>query len=134
MNLEKSILCYLASPYSKYPHGLDMAVQHAAELVGKIMKRGLIAVSPIIVSHEVSKNSDIDPLSHEIWLAYDEGLLARCDLLIIAMLEGWEESVGIAWEIDYCERNNKAYVFLDPETMMMYRGRNKEEEFKVIYE
>jgi hypothetical protein len=48
-------------------------------------------------------------------------MMTRCDVLIVAHMTGWQESKGIAHEIDFFERANKSIYDLNPTTLMMHR-------------
>jgi hypothetical protein len=60
-------------------------------------------------------------MDHAIWLPFDEAMMTRCDVLIVAHMTGWQESKGIAHEIDFFERANKSIYDLNPTTLMMHR-------------
>lgn len=110
-------LIYLATPYSKYPGGTIKAYVAAAELAGRLMKAGLIVLSPIVHGHPISVHGDLDPLDHEIWLKLDRQIMQRCDAMLIAMMEGWRESYGIAKEIEYMTAWKKPIYELDPDSL-----------------
>lgn len=111
-------LAYLATPYSKYCKGIDVAFEHAAALAAKLLIKGVKVFSPITLTHPMAIYGHIDPLDHKIWIPFDETMMRMADALIVAMMDGWRESFGIAHEIRYFTGDNKPVVYLDPETLI----------------
>lgn len=105
---------YVATPYSKYPAGIEEAFKAACEGVGRLIKRGVPAFSPIAHSHSVAIYAGIDPLSHDIWLEADRPMMEAAHGLIVLMLPGWNESFGVAHEIEHFEKAGKPVIYLVP--------------------
>lgn len=99
-------LAYLATPYSRYPAGIEAAFQDAAALAARLLRAGILVYSPIAHTHPLAMYGLLDPLDH-IWLPFDELMMARCDTLIVAHMEGWRGSKGIAREIEFFKRAGK---------------------------
>jgi len=108
MNLEpfinKDLFWYLATPYTKYKYGHEVAFKHAAQVTGKLLMYGLKKVfSPIVHCHPVAYESFINPTNNAIWLD-EEGLLCTmmnvCDGLLVVPMPGYAESFGINFEIE----------------------------------
>lgn len=110
-------LWYVSTPYSRYPGGIENAFQDAAELTGRLIKAGVRAYSPIAHTHPIAMHGNIDPLDHNIWLPFDEAMMAVCDGIIVAQLPGWDQSYGINYEVDVFERAEKPVRFIDPESL-----------------
>lgn len=94
-----SVLIYLACPYS-HP---DPAVRQARfEAVNRaaaaLMRQGNYVLSPISHSHPIALTGDL-PLGWDYWEQYDRLLLAQCGRMVVLMLDGWRESVGIRGEV-----------------------------------
>lgn len=110
---------YLASPYSKYPKGLDAAFEDVARCAGALLDVGIAVFCPIVHGHHVARH--MQPMDcaddHERWMALDRVYLAKCDGLIVAMLDGWEKSKGVQEEIALTRWRKKPVYFLDPETL-----------------
>lgn len=96
----KSGLWYLASPYSKYPLGIEQAFIDVSVIAAELMKAGVHVYVPISHSHPIAIYGGIDPLSHDIWLPLDNKLMEACDGIIVALMEGWETSFGVKHEVD----------------------------------
>ena len=90
---------YLATPYSKHPEGIDAAFRYACHAAGRLLSRGVKAFSPIAHSHPIAIHGNVDPLSHEIWLAADRPFMQAARGMIVVMMPGWETSYGVQQEI-----------------------------------
>jgi hypothetical protein len=121
VTLPQTGLAYLATPYSKYPAGIERAFEDAARLAARLMLAGVKVYSPIAHTHPLAVYGKVDPLDHSIWMPFDEAMMAVADVLMIAEMEGWQESKGIAHEIEFFERAGQAIFQLDPETLAMRR-------------
>ena len=97
-------LTYLATPYSKYPGGLEAAHRDACLAAASLLRAGVNIYSPIAHTHAIAMIGGFDPTTpenHAALLAYDEVMLDRCDELIVVMMPGWERSKGIEHEVRY---------------------------------
>lgn len=101
-------LAYLATPYKKYPGGMDIAFIDAARIAARLLVSGVNVYSPITHSHSLSVYGGLAGGDHKFWLPYDELMMARCDALIVAHMEGWQESKGIAHEVEFFKRVGKS--------------------------
>lgn len=121
-DLSRFSLCYLATPYSKYKGGnLDLAFQEAAALAAALLIEGVKVYSPIAHTHPLAVYSHLDPLDHSIWLPFDEAMMEAADALIVAHMEGWAESFGVAHEIKKFQADGKPIFDLDPVTFALTR-------------
>jgi hypothetical protein len=108
-------LYYLASPYSKYETGIEMAFVTVCRVGAWLTKAGVGIYSPIAHTHPISKFGNIDPLAHDIWLPQDFKILTRCDALLVADMKGWDKSYGIGEEIKVMEKAGKPSYLLSLE-------------------
>jgi len=106
---------YLATPYSKYPDGIEAAYKLACREAGRFIALGIPVLSPIAHSHPIAMAAGLDPLDHGIWLQADEPLMAAACGLIVCKATGWNESVGIRAEIEAFNQVHKPEFFYDPE-------------------
>lgn len=104
---------YLATPYSKYPLGIEAAYQLAIETRGWLIKNGVRVFSPIVHSHPVAMQCDMDPHDHSIWLPAEEPMRRCASGLILLRAASWEISVGMAAERDEFLRLLKPVVEMD---------------------
>jgi hypothetical protein len=110
-------LLYLATPYSKYPGGLDAAFRHASNLAARLVASGAAVYSPIAHCHPLALYGGLDPLDYKIWLPYQEVMMAASNGLLIAKMTGWGDSLGIHHEIDRFVTAGKRMHFVDPVTL-----------------
>lgn len=119
--LRRFDLSYLATPYSRYPGGIEKAFADAASLAGRLFMLGIHVFSPIAHGHPLSVHGGVPPLNHNLWLEYDEKLMEVCDALIIAELDGWLDSEGIQYERDVFEAADKPVFYIEPKTLEVRR-------------
>ena len=108
---------YLASPYSLHRGGPEMAWAEASKLGGDLVAEGIRVFSAIAQRYSFCEHADLDLLDHDLWLEQDEFFMAACDALVVAQFTGWEDSYGIAQEVNYFRDNNKPIHYLDPTRM-----------------
>lgn len=113
------MLAYLATPYSKFPGGTKRAFVEAAKLAARLMLAGIKVYSPITHTHPLAVYGGIDPLDHSIWLPFDEVMMNLCGTLIVAHMETWQSSRGIAHEVEFFEMAGKPIFDLNIETLAM---------------
>lgn len=114
-------LAYLASPYTLYPDGIEIAFREAARITGELLLAGVECYSPIAHCHPLSLYANIDALDRDFWLRYQEAFMSRCDVLIVAQMKGWKESHGINHEIRFFLERKRVIFMLDPSSMNMRR-------------
>jgi hypothetical protein len=112
-------LAYLATPYSKWALGLEDAFIQAAKLAARLLTSGIKVYSPIAHTHPLAIYGNLDPLDHSIWLPFDEAMMTAAATLIVAHMDGWDTSRGIAHEIAFFERTEKPIFDLDPLSLTM---------------
>lgn len=110
-------LVYLATPYSRYPDGLEAAFVDAAKLAARLLNAGVRVYSPICHGHPLSVHGELDALDHSIWLPFDEAMMSVSDALAVAMMPSWKKSKGIQYEIDYFDLARKPVFYLEPGTL-----------------
>lgn len=105
---------YLGSPYSKYPTGLYDAFFQACRARGLLVRAGILCFCPVVHSHNVAEICGMDPRSHAIWMPSERPIMEAAMGLIVLKLEGWDESVGLAEEIDFFREKNLPVVYMEP--------------------
>lgn len=114
-------LVYLATPYSKYPAGIDAAFRDAAALAAKLLINGVKVYSPIAHTHPLAIYGGLDPLDHAILMPFDEAMMAASSALLVAQMQGWRDSKGIAHEIEFFRDQGNPIFYLDTVTMNVGR-------------
>lgn len=115
--LAKFGVVYLATPYTKYPRGLEMAFIDACRIAAKMVQAGIKVYSPIAHTHPIACHGGISKTDHSLWLPFDFALMRKADALCVAKMDGWDQSFGVAEEIQMFKADHKPIFFLDPETM-----------------
>lgn len=103
---------YLASPYSKYPDGIDEAFQQACMAAGQLVKHGVKVYCPIAHTHAISIHGSVDPWAHDIWMPQDMPFMEAAKGLIVLQMPTWERSRGVMEEIGKFREAGKPIVFM----------------------
>lgn len=123
MSLDKSAIHFISTPYTKYARGLHGAYLDACRVSAKIHRRyGVVVFSPIAHCHGMTMHGDLPPIDHLFWESFNKPFVQMCGGLIVAMLEGWEESVGIAGEVRDFKMAGKPIKYADPVTLELSDG------------
>lgn len=105
---------YLASPYSKYPGGIEAAHADVCMEAALLVRAGIPVYSPIAHTHPIAIHGDIDPFDHSIWLEADRTFMDAAQGLIVCEMEGWETSYGIGVEIEHFKKAGKPIIRMTP--------------------
>lgn len=108
---------YLGSPYTRYVEGIESAYVEACKAAAKLISRGYPAYSPIAHTHPVAMYGGLDPLNHDLWLEADRPLMDAAAALVVLMLPGWKESLGLAHEIAVFRQAGKPIIYAMPEAL-----------------
>jgi len=103
---------YLGSPYSKYEAGHDAAARVVADAAAALMRRGLVIYSPIAHGHAVAAHGL--PLTWNFWKRQCQPLIDGAAGLIVLTMAGWQESVGLQYEIEEFVRAGKPILHVSP--------------------
>ena len=121
LELKQFRLPYLATPYTKYPTGIDQAAHDAALIVGRLKERGINVYSPIIHSHFIARVCGLDPLDYDLWVPHNEEAMPLCGALVVGMLDTWKSSHGVGVEMSRFRGFCKPIFLLDPATLALSR-------------
>lgn len=106
-------MIYLASPYS---HPDRSVVIKRYELVCKVaavlINRGLFVWSPIAQTHVTATHYAM-PTDAEFWKAYNFDFMRRSDAIYILTIDGWQQSKGVAMEIEFARYNHMELRFVN---------------------
>ena len=117
-----SKLYYLASPYTSDEPGLrEKRAQDVAYAAGVLIERGYNVFCPIAQSHYIAENSDVQAAGgdevHNLWMRVDLAVLERSDALVVLTLDGFDESRGVAEEIEFARNAGMTIWYVDPSTI-----------------
>jgi nucleoside 2-deoxyribosyltransferase len=108
-------LVYLASPYSHDdPQVMEGRFTAVCQVAAQIMAEGIHVYSPIAHTHPIAMVGDL-PKHWEYWAEYDRVMIAACDQLWVAMIDGWKDSRGVAAEIEIARCMGKPVDYLTVE-------------------
>lgn len=114
-------LWYLASPYSLYRRGHEVAYHDVCQLAAKIIRaHNLCIFSPIAHGHGMSRFGGLPYTDHDLWEGLDNPFVEMCDGLLVGQLEGWDESYGVANEIREFRAAGKPVKYVNPITIEIY--------------
>jgi hypothetical protein len=107
-------MIYLASPYSHPdPAVREQRFRDACRAAVTLMRKGRFIFSPIAHSHSLAEFGL--PGDWDFWERIDREHLWRCDRLVVLMLDGWRESVGVQAEIEIAEKLGLPVEYLPPD-------------------
>lgn len=96
---------YLATPYT-HPERAVMVrrAETAHELSGLLQaKYDVVAWSPIAYYHAIALRHGMRT-DHEYWLEIDAAYIRAFRRVMVAQMQGWRESRGVQWEIEFAKR------------------------------
>lgn len=106
-------LIYLASPYSHPDHDVrEQRFQLACAAASRLMANGKHVFSPIAHTHPIALAGDL-PKNWEYWKSYDQRMLRCCDEIHVLLLDGWQESVGVAAEMEIAKAIGLPLFYMD---------------------
>lgn len=110
-------LTYLAVPYSSPDPAIRESRFRAANYAaGMLMNEGQIVFSPISHTHPIAIECDL-PKGWDYWGSFDRAYLACSKRVIVLMLDGWRESVGVTAELAIAAEMGIPVAYLDPVTL-----------------
>lgn len=111
------MLNFLATPYTKHPSGLDAAFQEACFTASMLRHFEYRVFCPIEAGHKLAEQTGVDPLDWKFWIECYAPWIAKCDRLLVAKMDGWEESVGVQHERAEFRQLGKPELLIDPFTL-----------------
>lgn len=108
LDLERPALLYLATSYSNAePAKRGAHANLASECAAWLMRKGWRVVSPLSMGHAIlqaDKELRDQATGFEAWREPCLRMLESSDALVVLLLDGVRESVGLAAEIDYARK------------------------------
>ena len=107
-------MIYLASPYSHPDSEVrEQRFQEVCFAAARLLVAGYAVFSPIVHGHPLVGCGL--PIDWPFWERFDRDHLLRCDEVVVLMLDGWRESVGVAAEIQIAGELGKPVRYLAPD-------------------
>jgi hypothetical protein len=105
-------LIYLCSPYSHPERTIRQArFESACRAAAELIRQGKTVFSPIAHSHVLCQYGV--PSDWKFWQHLDRCYLEVCHEVVVLMLDGWRESVGVQAEIAIARELGKPVSYLD---------------------
>lgn len=105
-------MIYLASPFThKSDDVMEARARAAMDYTARNIMAGTMIYSPVAHSYMMSGDYDIP---WETWMRHCCLMLAKCAELWVLKLDGWQESEGIAVEIELAEKIGLPIKYVDP--------------------
>ncbi len=109
-------MIYLASPYTiSCPKVRKIRFELVCRYAAKLMASGLHVHSPIAHTHPIAEAGEL-PKGWDYWETQDRWYVERCDEVWVLMLPGWEESKGIAAEVEIAIALGKPVKYVSPDS------------------
>lgn len=106
-------MIYLASPYTHTnPTIVEKRYKQTIAAMAYLLGQGKFVYSPIVHCHVIATEHNLQT-DYLFWKEYNEHFLDLSNEIIVLCLDGWEESKGIAHEIDYCTNKNKIITYMN---------------------
>ena len=95
---------YLATPYS-HPDATvrQRRVDEARRYMAALLRVHIVTFCPISMTHDAACSHAL-PLDFAFWERFNHAFLSRSAGVIVADIEGWEESRGVIHEIQAARR------------------------------
>ena len=101
---EPSSVIYIASPYSHEDKLVrNSRFEQIAKITAKLTANGIVAFSPIAYGHTLLNYEKL-PTNWAFWQNFCLSFLQHCDELWVYQMDGWEQSKGIAEEIEFAKK------------------------------
>ena len=102
---------YLATPYSRYPHGLRAAWQEACRNAAILAEAGVPIFSPIAMTYGMENYLNKD---HAFWMGVDRPMMESAKGCIMCRMQSWDVSRGMAQELQIFQEAGKPVIWMDP--------------------
>ena len=103
---------YMASPYTKHAGGYEVANFEACLAASLLIDKGVRIFCPIAHSHAIANVGIIEKGDSRTWLAQDYPLMIAATGLLVVMIDGYEDSHGIAVEVETFKEQDKQIHYL----------------------
>jgi hypothetical protein len=111
-------MIYLATVYSHPdPAVMEARFDIACRIAGAMMRRGDLVFSPIAHTHPIAVRCEL-PRGWEFWQQYDHDMLTAAASVVVAKMDGWQDSKGVAGEIKLARQMGIPVEFHSVEWLM----------------
>jgi hypothetical protein len=104
---------YVASPYSHDNPAIMEERYHLALIAcARLISLGAVVYSPIVHGHAIAQTGAI-ATDFKTWEKQCLTMLDKADVLLVLMLSGWTQSVGVNAEINHFRPTGKLVIHSD---------------------
>jgi len=104
-------MVFVSAPYSHpIKQVTDMRVRAVAKYCAELLKNGTSCLTPITAGTCILEHTKL-PSDFEFWKKMSFDMLEVCNEMHVIMLEGWNESTGVAAEIEFAKSRNIPIIF-----------------------
>jgi hypothetical protein len=97
---------FVAGPFNHPDESIkESRLNKITEYCTQLFLNGMSPISPLLIGLNMAKFANL-PTDTETWKVYSQTLLKGCDELHILMLDGWEKSKGVEYEIEAAKKMN----------------------------
>lgn len=108
-------LVYLAAPYSHPDYDVRMhRFRSVTWIASKLMQQGELIYSPITHGHALTMVNRRIPTDWKHWESHCKAVLQACEIVLVATLPGWEESVGVQAELKIASELGIGFKLISP--------------------
>ena len=107
-------MIYISLPYSNENKFIRKYREEVARIYfSKLVKDGIVATSPILTGCIAEHYIDFNEVPYSFWMELSEAYIASCSELHVIMLDGWESSTGVNWEIQRAKQMGIPIKYFD---------------------
>lgn len=117
MKLTKMV--YIASPYSDTDRGvMYYRYRCVTRAIGALQDRYSYAfIGPITQSHHTAEFMTTGCTAFKSWAKRDLTYISHCDAIWVLLLDGWDKSIGVTKEIEFCKQHKIPIKYLEPHSL-----------------
>jgi hypothetical protein len=105
---------YIASPYtSPDPEVVQQRFEVAEAYTHYLLKNEFWAYSPVVHCHEIAHKFSL-PKNFDYWMNYNFAMLSKASDLHVLKIPGFEESKGVAGEVEFAKKCGISVIYVDP--------------------
>ncbi len=116
---ESTEMIYIAAPYWHEDETVrDYRRQKAIEYSTTLTKRGIMNYSPLLYTERFNKTR----VKERYWIEHGRRMVEACDVVRVLCLDGWQESSGVAGEIEVARRSGKKVEYIEECVSLAFCG------------
>jgi hypothetical protein len=106
-------MIFVAQPYfSPDEEIIANRVKIGAAYCGALLKQGFKCMSPVMFGSTILLHSEL-PIDFSFWDKLSFSYLAKCDVLHVLTINGWDKSRGVKAEMEYAKKNDMPIIYID---------------------